>query len=370
MKEKPIVNMLPIRSLWSDRLGAIPTPTYVELVREYRGLAGACASLNASTVAKLKYSLHRGPDDEAPEVKDHPFLETLKHPNPHMGVSQLLKLTQLYLEMTGVCYWRIIPGVLNPVSMIYPLQSHLVMPKFGINAQLEGYWYNAPQPNSIWLTTEEIVPFRVTDVENPYGGGKGPAQLAWTEICLLNGDSALMYALQQNNAMPGTLLSPKDAQGVVPKSVVERLTAWWNSYRGGRSGRVAVPEIPIEVTQLAQTSKEFEGSDRFDNISSIILACFAIPGALFKSAGSRAELDAALVQYHRLAIDPRTALLEDVINRRLTSLYTEEKELTLWFEKALEEDEDQQVDPKTGLPTAPNPSTGTIMNPKKENTDE
>ena len=365
---KPIVNMLPVRSLWADRQGTIPTPTYIELVREFRGLAGACASLNSSGVSNLKYTLHRGPDEESPEVKDHPFLTTMKIPNEFMGGRQMMRLTQAYLESTGVCYWRIIPGVLNPIQKIYPLQSHLVMPKFGTNAQLEGYWYNSPNPNSIFLTTEEVIPFRVTDVANPYGGGWGPTQMAWVEICLLNADSSMMYALSVNNAMPGTLLSPKDAQGVISKGIVERLLAWWNGFRGGKAGRVAVPEIPVDVVQLTQPSKDFEGSDRNDAIKDIIMACFGIPGALFKSAGSRAELDAALVQWYRLAIDPRTALLEDVINQRLLPLYGEE-ELTFKFEEAMPEDEKKEVNPKTGLPVNPDPSKGTQMNPDKGNTD-
>ena len=358
---KPVVNQLPVRSLYSDRVGVIPTPTVIELVREYRGLSGACASLCASAVAKLEYSLYRGPDDESPEVKDHPFLETLKKPNPFMGSSQLFKLTQTYLETSGVCYWRIIPGVLNPIQKIYPLQTHLVMPKFGTDAQLEGYWYNAPQPNSIWLTLDEVIPFRVTDVENPYGGGKGPAQLAWTEICLQNGDSALMYALQQNNAIPGMLISPKDAQGVVSKGIMERLTNWIRSFRGRNAGSAAVSEIPIEVSALAQPSKDFEGSERYQNIKEIILACYGVPGALFKSAGSRQELEAALVQFHRLAIDPRTALLEDVINQRLLPLY-EEEDLHLFFENALEEDqEEESAGGEDGMPNQPRTTKNTLM---------
>lgn len=362
--------MLPTRSLWSDRQGTIPTPTPIELVRECHGVVGACSNLTSSAVAMLKYSLHRGPDEDSPEVKDHPFLETLKRPNPFQGTFEFFKLVQEYLDMTGVCHLRILPGVLNPIQKIYPLQTHLVMAKFGTDAQLEGWWYNAPQPNSIWLTLDEVFPIRWSDIQNPYGGGWGPAQRAWTEICLANGDASLMYALQQNNAIMGTIITPKDAQGVVSKGIVERLTAWLNSFRGGKAGRPAVSEIPIDVLQLSQPSKDFEGSDRYDQIKNTICACFGVPTALLSSAGTRAELDSAQVQFARLAIDPRTALLEGFINRALLPLYGEE-ELTFHFEDSLPEDQQdqgQQIDPKTGLPTGPNPSAGTKMNPfqKKE----
>lgn len=348
------------RSVWADLLSVTPTPTDAAMLREYRGICGACAQLNANGVANTPYTLNRGDDNEAPEVTSHPFLETMKKPNPFMGPKALWKYTQLCLEMCGKAYWKIVPGVITPVVEIYPLQPHLVSPDLGANQQIVSWKYDKET-----LSLDQVVQFFCADPMNPYGSGKGPAELAWSEIVLMGSDTALMTALMKNGGAPSHVMSPKDQQGVVSPTVLARLQAAWNTFRGRGANRLMIPEIPVEIQTLAQTSKEFEGSARYDQLKSTILAAFGVPNALFESAGSRAELDAAMVQWSRLAIDPRTTVLEDVVNRRIMPLFGED--VNLFFEENLYEDV-EDVDETEGLPTGPNPSTGTRLNPAKEKT--
>ena len=356
----PYVNQTGSRSAWADLLGVVAAPTTYSLLKEYRSLCGACAQLNAHGVSNTTFTLRRGDDPEGPEVKSHPFLETLKKPNPYMGTKLLFKHTQLYLEMCGRSYWKLIPGILSPIIEIYPLQSHLVSPIMGVDNQIKGWQYDKEQ-----LTLEQVVQFFCPDPLNPYGTGKGPAELAWSEIVLMNSDTALMTALMRNGGAPGYVMSPKDQQGVVSKTILDRLYAAWNSFRGKGAGKLFIPEIPIELQSLSQTSKEFEGKDRLDFLKSSILCCFNIPSALFSSAGTRAELDAAMVQWSRLAIDPRTTLLEDVINRRILSLF--EDDVHLFFDENLYEDQGSAENVVSGLPTPPNPSGETEGNQGDKN---
>ena len=349
------IEMTGARPRFADLLGVVYAPNTSDLLKEYRGLAGACAQLNSNAVADTPFTLHAKNDPDSPEIKSHPFLDVLNSPNPYMGAKLLWKTTQLYLEMCGRAYWQIVPGVLNAVNQIYPLQSHLVSPIMGADNQIIAWQYSSKR-----LELNQVVQFFNTDPLNPYGSGKGPAELAWNEIVLMNCDTALMTALMKNGGAPSHILSPKDAQGVISKSIVERMYAAWNTFRGKGANKLWIPEIPVELKSLAQTSKEFQGSERFDQLKSIILACFGIPAALFDSAGTRAELDAALVQHARLAIDPRTTLLEDVVNRSVTSLFGDN--LFLFFEENLPEDTGTQAE--GGLPTPPNPSTGTVANPE------
>ena len=345
---------------WSDRLRVTPAPTVTDLVREYRGISGACALLNSNSVANTPFGLFRGEDNESPEVEAHPFLDTLHKPNPHMGTKLLWKTTQLYLETCGEAYWRIVSGVLNPCVEIWPLQPQLTDPIMGIDNQITGWTYDKQQ-----LSLDEVVPFYCTDPLNPYGGGKGPAELAWSEIVLMNSDTAMMTALMQNGGAPGYVMSPKDSQGVVSQSLLVRLYAAWDTFKGKGSKKLMIPEVPVDIQTLAQTSKEFEGSARYEQLKSVIMACYNIPSALFASAGTRAELDAALVQHARLAIDPRTALLEDVVNRKVMALYDDK--INLFFEQNLLEDQSAQPVDEQGLPTGPNPSGRTRMNQGADN---
>jgi len=355
----PYVNQTGSRSAWADLLGVVAAPTTYSLLKEYRSLCGACAQLNAHGVSNTTFTLRKGDDPEGPEVKSHPFLETLKKPNPYMGTKLLFKHTQLYLEMCGRAYWRIVPGVLTPVVEIYPLQSHLMTQETTTNNQVTGWKYDNQT-----LSLEEVVQFYSPDPLNPYGSGKGPAELAWAEIVLMGNDTSMMNALLKNGGAPGYVMSPKDQQGVVSKTIIDRLYAVWNSFRGKGAGKLLIPEIPVDLQTLAQNSKEFEGAARLEFLKSIIMACFNIPSALFSSAGSRAELDAAMVQWSRLAIDPRTTLLEDVINRRILSLF--EDDVHFFFDENLYEDQ-SAMDGQEGLPNQPAPSGKTVMNQGEKN---
>ena len=350
----PYVVMSGTRSLWADLQKVTPAPTTYELLREFRGLCGACANLNAQSVSNTSYGLYRGDDNEAPEVTSHPFLEVLKRPNPYMDSKLLWRHTQLSLELCGRAYWKLVPGVLTPVVEVYPLQAQLVSQRVGAGNQIVGWQYDKET-----LALDQVVQFFNPDPLNPYGSGRGPAEIAWSEIALMNSDTAMMTALMQNGGVPGYVGSIKDAKGIAPPGLIDRIYDAWNSFKGRKAGGLYLPELPMDFTPLAQTSKDFEGSARFNDLKSVILACFNIPSALFSSAGTRAELDAAMVQHARLAVDPRTTLLESVINRRILPL--SDDGVNLFFTENLYEDQTAAASPSE-IPTPPNPSSGTAMN--------
>lgn len=344
------------RNSWFDRMGTLGRPSDRDLVAAYAGIAGACAQLNANGVADAGYALHRGDDNDSPEVSSHPFLEVLKRPNPHMGAKILFKTTQLYLEVTGKAYWRIIPGIISPVVEIYPLQPQLVTPVLAGSSQIVAWQYDKDA-----LTLDEVVPFYVTDPANPYGGGRGPAELAWSEITLSGADLSTMYAMLINGASPATVMTPVNQDGAVPSTLLTRLQAAWGAFKGRKRGGMFIPPMQVDVKSLAQNSRDYQGSERLDQLKSTILAAFGVPAALFDSAGSRAELDSALVQWSRLAIDPRTTLLEDVVNRRIMPLFGDD--VRFYFDDSLPEDAENAGG---GLPGGPQPSAGTRMNPAPE----
>jgi len=86
-------------------------------------------------------------------------------------------------------------------------------------------------------------------------------------------------------------------------------------------------------------------------LKTLIMNCYDIPPALFDSMKSRAELEAALLQHARLAIDPRTTLLAGIITNKVVKLFDES--LRVEFDWSLPEDEAQ--DPEA--PTTPRVET-------------
>jgi phage portal protein BeeE len=327
---------------WADQLQAIPAPTILDLVREYRGLAGACCNFNANAVTNTELKLYKG---ENQEVKTHPFLDLWEKPNKYMPGPQFLKMTQLYLELTGKCYWRLVPGVISPVEEVYVLPPQQVS-NIIEDRKIIGYKYLEDT-----LTLKEIIPIYVACPLNPYGNGTGPTEIAWQFIKLFSADTSMMYNLLVKSGRPGALISPEGQQGIISPSLSQRLSVWWNSFTGRNSGDVAISPLPLKVDLLNVSSKEFEGSARAAALKTLILNCYDIPPALFDSMASRAELDAAMVQHARLAIDPRTTLLAGVINHNLVNLFDDS--LHVEFDWALPEDEKDEPKPDGSEPKIP-----------------
>lgn len=344
---KKTVDFVGLVSRWADVLQSIPSPRMLDLVNSYHGLAGACCSFNANSVSNVTVRLFKGNrrEENKEEIKQHPFLDLWDNPNPFMAGPQFIKTTQLYLELTGVCYWRIVNGLLSAPSELLILPPHQVTQEVE-NRQIVGYKYMNEK-----LSLDEVIAIYVANPLNPYGSGCGPTELAWEYIKLFGADTTMMYNLLIKGGRPGALISPEGQQGVISPGLSQRLQAWWRSFSGRNAGDAAVSPLPLKVDLLNVSSKEFQGSERLKDLKTLILNCYDIPEALFASSKSRAELDAAMVQYARLALDPRTSLLAGLINSRVVNLF--DPSLYVEFDWSLREDELGEKKPDGKEPMIP-----------------
>ena len=326
---------------YMDPQQILPTPSTLDLLKSYSGLCAACASYNAASVSDVEIKLLSGKT----EIKSHPFLDLWEQPNELMVNAQFIIALQTYLELTGEAYVKIVPGALTPVGEMYILPNYQITPRFE-GKELVDWRYN-----QIDLTLEEVVTFFSFDPLNPYGAGRGPTHAAWPYLSLLTEDTMAMLSLLRKRGRPGALISPDGQLGVINAGLSDRLRMWWNSFTGARAGEAAVSPIPIKVDLLSVSSKDYQGSERAEFLKSLILNCYGIPSALFDSSASRAELDAALVQYARQAIDPRTTLLSSVITNKIAKLFDES--LVVEFDWALPEDDSGQPKPDGSKPKIP-----------------
>ena len=324
-----------------DNQNVLTTPTTLDLLKAYSGLCAACSDYNAAAVSDVDIKLLSGET----EIKSHPFLDLWENPNPYMTRAQFVIAMQTYLELTGEAYVKLAPGALTPVGEIYILPNYQIVPRYD-GKKLVGWRYDQQD-----LTLEEVVVFYKFDPLNPYGAGRGPTHAAWPYLSLLNEDVMNMLALLRKRGRPGALISPDGQLGVINAGLSDRLRMWWNSFTGARAGEAAVSPIPVKVDLLSVSSKDYQGSERAEFLKSLILNCYGIPSALFDSSASRAELDAALVQYARQAIDPRTTLLSSVITNKIAKLFDES--LVVEFDWALPEDDSGQPKPDGSKPKIP-----------------
>src|SRR5262249_7638175 len=129
-------------------------PSPRQLLDEWKGLAWACASINATSCASYPPKLYVrtapaqplpkcanrplhprqiksigpafSPSAAVAEVTDHPLLDLFRSVNPEMNAFDLWEVTQLYLEVLGVAYWYPEVGPLGTPVALWPLPAQHV----------------------------------------------------------------------------------------------------------------------------------------------------------------------------------------------------------------------------------------------------
>ena len=311
--------------VWADAWHSLPEPGITTQLRTYySAVAGICADLNSVSVSQTPLRLFRGKGREGdPEVLDHPLITLMDRPNPRMGRVEFLRYVQLYLELCGSAYLRKVGGVVMDVSELWPLQPHLMSPfREGGETQKIIYWlYNGLDR----IELKDLIVIRNPDPLDPYSGGSSPVRRAWQAIALMDSDFALQYSLVTNQSRYQAIICPADKAMPLTTAQQKRLAAFFKAGVRSRAGTYGFTDIPIEIKSNASTSRDMEGSERFQQLREVILSAFGVPPALFQSFKSRAELEAAMEQYSRLALDSRCDLLSDFFNRELipqgTDLY-------------------------------------------------
>jgi HK97 family phage portal protein len=288
------------------------------LLSQFFDVVYSCIERNSNSCAA---SYTRVYDPKGEELPDHPLQTILDHPNPKMSGMEMMKLTQMYLEIYGTAYWRIVGGVLSP-SELWLLPNYDVNPirnttPTSISNDITGYTYLTET-----LVPEEMILFRFTNPWDPYGLGFSPLMACLRPSALLTKDKNRQAETLDNAARPSALVTPKGADSMLTDQQIDSLSLKMHAlFTKGGKDHITPFGIPLDVTPLGFSAADSEQMARYLSNKTEILNAFGIPPALFDSLRSRAELDAALKQYARQSVTPRLDMRDDVINHSLAPKY-------------------------------------------------
>jgi len=291
-----------------------------ELIKRLRSTAFGCAHRNADAVASSERRLfvERGPA-KFEEVLVHPILDILYNPNPRMDGYQFFQLSQVYLECVGKVYWRIIKNQFGLPQQLWLLQPQLVSLQLGSDGFVAAYQYSNGK-QTVRLAPEEVIDIRFADLDSPYTLAYPPMQAAAELVHQNYLTREHQVNLLENKAEPSTLIAPK-AGAVIGETVMERLLAIFKKKHRRNSGGVAGIPAPVDITPLSFNSKDSEFLAFYQEMKKDICYVFGVPTALMESTKSRAELEAAMVQHGRFAVNPRNKLLDAALTNRLCAAF-------------------------------------------------
>jgi HK97 family phage portal protein len=306
---------------------------------ELKGVAWACASLNASACAsysprlyvttkegqpsarcrtrpvarKSLERLHALPRNKGTssieEVTEHPLLQLLAMPTP-MGVSfnayDLWEVSQLYLEVHGRGFWYLERDALGTPYEIWLLPPQNMTPlREQDSPRVVDRWRYRVGAKEQLFGPEDIVFFHYSDPRDPYLGGMGPLRAAYEQVTATSHYAARKLAVFENDAIPSALISPDEALG---EEEAARLEIQWNQrLRRGGAGKVLVSTDRMNVNLLSHSLGDLALLAEVSATKEDICNAFHVPISYFTTHTNLANLQASRAQHMEQAIAPRLA---------------------------------------------------------------
>lgn len=358
---------------YADRWHNLPAPTKVQLVRQAKQAASNAAGMNAAAVAlamqdvkMFSYEKSRALKTKAVsnrtrrlydfagkslpegivEVEKHPFLVTFEKANPYMNGFNTNEATEKYLEIVGRSYWGInkkaILGQGIPYEW-YVIPAQAVTERFKAG-QFDFYQIVQRGRGMFRAEEDEIVDFRMPDLDDPYWGGKSPAQECWESIALNDQNRSHAIALFENQARPDFAVTAKGDGSFMTPSELEKM--FKRSFSRKSTGNPIFLPDDLTITPLTFSVRDMGLLAYYGASKEDIYNQFGIPLQLIKDdTGSRSKLEAAYVQWGKQTILPRLIRFQEQINQKLIPMYGAE-EGVLFVQFANPVPEDRELDAK------------------------
>lgn len=364
-------------------------PLPMELIRENMGVANACVRLNAQLVAKTPLRLFlrttkgnkksalsirgdtqkisaktanrlmKSPQtagkikatDEVEEVVDHPILDLLRKPGGEdenslaMGQFTMLELTQAYLEVVGTAFWYAASGGIGGTpSELWPLPAQFVQQIPGIsNGKIIKEYLLAAGGNKTTYQPEEIIPFRMCDLYNPYLGGFSPLRAAIENQKLIRQAVALANAQVQNGGRPNAMWNPDttgEGGGMIDPAVASRMrNAIRSEFSRAGSGGIMVSPYPGSITPFSWPMNDIIDAAMYEVTERQIASSFSVPiTKLARKDSNRASAESGDYAHAIDAGIPRCNSMADVLNRFLVPMFDTTGRLFMAFDSPVNDD--------------------------------
>lgn len=339
--------------------------TQDKLMTEARGWVYACISHIAEEIGSAKLRLYRmsgGERKQWEEIEDHPLLDLLDAPNPHMPRVELFQTFSMHEDMTGNAYW-LLDGVEKttdkPVAIL-PLNPRYVKPKITrLPAFIAGYEYTV-QSEKKTFTPEQIIHFRRPNPDNPYIG-LGPLEAVADAVDSDNWAREYNRRLFQNSGFPGLILSTDTTD---PTTINMLRDSFEDRHAGAsKAHKTAVlpPGVTVVEKGMAQRDMDFVELRRFARDE--ILAHFGVPAVILGlglgETINRASAETLTYVYMQNTIRPKLRRFEMFLNEYLTPRFG--PDLILEFDDPVPDNIEQRLSVyRTALGNAPYMSVNEI----------
>lgn len=327
-------------------------PTAAELAAAYRLLTYACANVIAQACATVDLRLyyrsspkqskravwgsprpiskrqHRHlaehstrakylrQGDEIVEITEHPILDAFNWVNPWLNKFKLFELHQLFLDINGCSFWTFVNDAHGVPCEIWPLPSWMVYPQpdyFGTDVILHYVFMSSG--GQVIYPAEEVLYQRGPNLYDPYTQPWGTLQAAYELTQVYDKRTEADDAWLTNLPKAGAIFVPNEDNLINPDEMMRLQLQFEEQTSRARQGTILIAPQDGKVEPLRWSGRDpgqvaAEGMTRKDYAT-----IFGVPMPLIDGTnGSRANLDAAILQLNRFTVKPRLRNTEEHLN--------------------------------------------------------
>ena len=205
-------------------------------------LFGIVHRITTST-ASVNWHLYRkaksGNPDDRTEVTSHAALDLVNQPNPFFHRSELCELVQQHIELTGRGFLVLNMAGSLPIELWWARPDRM-LPVPHPTKYLAGWVYCGPDGERVPLSVDEVIPLRMFDPVDPFGGLSAAASVS-TELASAHSAAEYINMFFVNGAEPGGIVEMPEE---LDDDEFRQFQARWSEQHQGvsRAHRVALLE--------------------------------------------------------------------------------------------------------------------------------
>lgn len=277
----------------------------------------------ASDLANLSGHLYRiALDGSMDEVKKHPFLDLLEHPNPlyEMTSSAVWRLNEIYLMLVGESFMLVERDEYERPVELWNVPPHWV--KMTPYLGNPGYQITSPGGLAMTVSADDMFVMKQLNPLDPYARGLGVAESIADEVEIDEYAAKFQKRFFYNDATPPTVFIMPDAT----RDQLDTFMAGWNKrYKGvENSHKAAALTGNVTVHELGNgEGKNLGFLESRLAMRDSVLEHFGVPREIMgiTENSNRATADAAQYIYAKNVLTPRISNREQALNMQLLAMY-------------------------------------------------
>lgn len=289
----------------------------------YQNHVYKCVTVIYRRAVSVPLRLLKERGDEREEVKQHPFIDLMRRPNPYMTGRELKAVTFMHRDLCGMAFWYMIKNGLGRPIEVWPLPvasfERFVTGDGG--TELIGYEFRGKAGRPMLYRAEDVIYFRYPHPLYLFDGAS-PIQ---SQAFAYDTDMALRIYQRnffRNSARPDLVLETE--QQIQEADARRLLMAWKEAHQGeGRSWEPAILDKGLKANTLSVSARDFEFASLAGWTKEDVFEAYNVPEGKLGSVKdvNRANALGIDITFNSECIAPRLDGYEDPINLSLLPYY-------------------------------------------------